>query len=157
MGILKIARADATAQITTYNFSFTGALALVGKVDNDVTLGFSPELSPLMKFTKTGNKKGKGTLRHMNMNIRASLSTTGKAIYRFMLGHKAQFDYRFSVDIMHKATAPNMRLDNFKPRLTETLTQLEALHFLSHSEIKKELGNEWVCYRRTIAGERLKD
>jgi len=93
-------------------------------------------------------------LRNIDMQLRSGLCLTGKAVLRFISGHKANLSYKFSIEDIHMATAPHTRIDNFRGVLRKTLQILTDTKFLSHGYLEKERGQERVLYRRAILSGR---
>ena len=148
--------ASAPVEVTTYSISFSGTLADVVMTEPNapVKVAFNPALSQLMKVSENSSEPNRGTLRHINMGMRDELCHTGKAIMRFIYGHGAKKLYKFSLAKLREATAPHMRTDNFRDVVKRTLLKLKHMQFLSYGEIKAEMGEEWVLYRRTVQKER---
>ncbi len=83
-----------------------------------------PQEVVIKGFIKKIKEKQKGTLRHINMELRSKLSSTGKALLRFISGHKTDYDYKFSFKHVHSAIAPHARRDHFKSVLKVALDKL---------------------------------
>jgi hypothetical protein len=107
-----------------------------------------PQEVVINNIRKMKKLKQKGTIRHINMELRSKLSSTGQALLRFICGHKIAYDYKFSLKHVLSAIAPHMRKDHFKSVLKVALAQLVELRFLTYGYIKKEGRQELVYYRR---------
>lgn len=137
-------------EFKTYNIHFIGTL--INSVDTSskkIEILLNPQLSALMHLPKAENGKYKGTIRHLNLSVRYQLSMTGRAMHRFMSGHG--LSRKFRIEKIWKATAPHMRLNNFRIELRETLTKLIDIGFLVSGEVVKEYGEEFVKYKRLPA------
>jgi hypothetical protein len=129
------------------------------KYDN--TISVHPVFSKLMKYNKEPEEvvvkgmrkqiknKQKGTIRHIPVDIRNELSETGKAVLRFICGHKVNYAYKFSLKDIHDATAPHTAIRNFRIAIKETLDRLVELNFLIYGKVQKEgKYDEWILYNR---------
>lgn len=143
---------SAQVEFETYNIHFSGRLVTeFTSSSKDVFILLHEDISKLMHYKKLSKEeKNRGTIRHINMNLRSQLSLTGRAIHRFIYGHKAKMEYNFRIDTIHKATAPQSRLDNFKDELSKTLAKLIEVEFLLSGNIEKKYGEEYVTYRRNV-------
>ena len=151
-----LSTASVRFQIPTYNISFSGRLADVefSTPNRPVKVAFNHVISEMMTSQKNKGKTHTVTLRNIDMQLRSGLCLTGKAVLRFICGHKANLSYKFPIEDIHMATAPHSRIDNFRGVLKETLQILTDTKFLSHGYLEKERGQERVLYRRAILSGR---
>lgn len=157
--LLAIGNTPVEIEIKKPAVSFSGTLAevIITEPNKPVEVIFHKDLSSIMKHNRT--EKANGTLRNIDMVTRGELCTTGKAIHRFMCGHQAVEKgevkpYKFSIEVLHDAVAPHMRIDNFREVLRQTLYRLKELKFLMEGDIGRNNGTEMVMYSRSTKADR---
>ena len=114
---------EVTIKDSDVDFILRGALVKADGNWNNLTLKLHEQL-----ICTTEQAKNDQHYRNIDMDIRAELSLTGKALHRFITSHKLEQSY--GVELVRQAVAPLQRIDNLKQEIRKQLELMQSKGFL---------------------------